>query len=167
MVCNKKKKKKKRKENRFSLNGNGIMSSFLGRQFYRSTLYLKTSTDIVISWLVMAYACTPQFLNWEHETGFLMAWIFWGFEDIATQKCHMPSKDLSLGYPIVKRRNSLCGSKIGNSKCFCCENENLVIKNTRDCCIITDICYIGDSYQYDERGKIENNIDGESQCCNG
>ena len=35
----KKKKKKKRKENRFSLNGNGIMSSFLGRQFYRSTQY--------------------------------------------------------------------------------------------------------------------------------
>ena len=32
-----KKKKKKKKENRFSLNGNGIMSSFLGRQFYRST----------------------------------------------------------------------------------------------------------------------------------
>ena len=28
-----------KKENRFSLNGNGIMSSFLGRQFYRSTLY--------------------------------------------------------------------------------------------------------------------------------
>ena len=26
------------KENRFSLNRNGIMSSFLGRQFYRSTL---------------------------------------------------------------------------------------------------------------------------------
>ena len=26
-----------KKENRFSLNGNGIMSSFLGRQFYRST----------------------------------------------------------------------------------------------------------------------------------
>ena len=32
MVSNKKK-------NRFSFNGNGIMSSFLGRQFYRSTLY--------------------------------------------------------------------------------------------------------------------------------
>ena len=31
--------KKKKKENHFSLNGNGIMSSFLGRQFYRSTLY--------------------------------------------------------------------------------------------------------------------------------
>ena len=28
-----------KKENRFSLNGNGIMSSFLGRQFDRSTLY--------------------------------------------------------------------------------------------------------------------------------
>ena len=27
-----------KKENRFSLNGNGIMSSFLGWQFYRSTL---------------------------------------------------------------------------------------------------------------------------------
>ena len=34
MVCNKK------KENRFSLNGNGILSSFLGWQFYRSNLYL-------------------------------------------------------------------------------------------------------------------------------
>ena len=34
------KKKKKKKENRFSLNGNGIMSSFLGRQFYRSTRYV-------------------------------------------------------------------------------------------------------------------------------
>ena len=29
-----------KKENRFSLNGNGILSSFLGRQFYRSTLYI-------------------------------------------------------------------------------------------------------------------------------
>ena len=29
-----------KKENRFSLKGNGIMSSFLGRQFYRSTLYI-------------------------------------------------------------------------------------------------------------------------------
>ena len=44
MVCNKKKKKKK--ENRFSLNGNGIMSSFLGRQFYRSTLY-------IVNWITM------------------------------------------------------------------------------------------------------------------
>ena len=35
------KKKKKKKENRFSLNGNGIMSSFLGRQFYRSTLNIQ------------------------------------------------------------------------------------------------------------------------------
>ena len=29
-----------KKENRFSLNRNGIMPSFLGRQFYRSTLYI-------------------------------------------------------------------------------------------------------------------------------
>ena len=29
-----------KKENRFSLNGNRIMSSFLGRQFYRSTPYI-------------------------------------------------------------------------------------------------------------------------------
>ena len=35
----KRKKKKRKKENRFSLNGNGIMSSFLGRQFSRSTRY--------------------------------------------------------------------------------------------------------------------------------
>ena len=34
-------KKKKRKENRFSLKGNGTMSSFLGQQFYRSTLYTR------------------------------------------------------------------------------------------------------------------------------
>ena len=30
----------KKKENLFSLNGNGIISSFLGRQFYRFTLYI-------------------------------------------------------------------------------------------------------------------------------
>ena len=30
-----------KKENRFSLNRNGIMLSFLGRQFYRSTLYME------------------------------------------------------------------------------------------------------------------------------
>ena len=29
-----------KKENRFSFNGNGILSSFLGRQFYHSTLWL-------------------------------------------------------------------------------------------------------------------------------
>ena len=31
----------RKKENRFSLNGNEIMSSFLGWQFYLSTLYMK------------------------------------------------------------------------------------------------------------------------------
>ena len=42
----KKKKKKKKKENRFSLNGNGIMLSFLGRQFYHSTLYSYTQFNL-------------------------------------------------------------------------------------------------------------------------
>ena len=31
-----------KKENWFSFNGNGIMSSFLGRQFHRSTQYIHT-----------------------------------------------------------------------------------------------------------------------------
>ena len=35
-----------KKENRFSLNGNGIMSSFLGRQFYRSTQYSFIFTEL-------------------------------------------------------------------------------------------------------------------------
>ena len=37
-----------KKENWFSLNGNGIMSSFLGRQFYHSTLYIEISIYIII-----------------------------------------------------------------------------------------------------------------------
>ena len=37
-----------KKENRFSLNRNGIISSFLGRQFYRSTLYLTLWEDPII-----------------------------------------------------------------------------------------------------------------------
>ena len=37
-----------KKEKWFSLNGNGIMSSFLGRQFYRSTLSLSLSLSIYI-----------------------------------------------------------------------------------------------------------------------
>ena len=35
-----------KKENRFSLKGNGIMSSFLGQQFYRSTLYTSVTTNV-------------------------------------------------------------------------------------------------------------------------
>ena len=42
-------KRKKKKENRFSLNGNGIISSFLGRQFYRSTLCVYIYIIIIIS----------------------------------------------------------------------------------------------------------------------
>ena len=39
-----------KKENRFSLNGNGIMSSFLGQQFYRSTLYIYIYIYIYINY---------------------------------------------------------------------------------------------------------------------
>ena len=46
-----------KKENRFSLNGNGIRSSFLGRKFYRSTLYLLCENKmLIISWLWIHYA---------------------------------------------------------------------------------------------------------------
>ena len=38
-----------KKENWFSLNGNGIMSSFLRRQFYRSTLYIRIYLSIYLS----------------------------------------------------------------------------------------------------------------------
>ena len=38
-----------KKENRFSFRGNGIMSSFLGRQFYRSTLYLTVYKQMINS----------------------------------------------------------------------------------------------------------------------
>ena len=43
-----------KKENRFSLNGNGIMLSFLGRQFYRYTLYVDTWVGVHIS-MVMSW----------------------------------------------------------------------------------------------------------------
>ena len=38
-----------KKENRFSFNENGIMSSFLGRQFYLSTLYFKKSFSQIVN----------------------------------------------------------------------------------------------------------------------
>ena len=44
-----------KKENRFSLNRNGIMLSFLGRQFYRSTLYI-----IMIWFLYICYYCIAK-----------------------------------------------------------------------------------------------------------
>ena len=57
-------KKKKKKENWFWLNGNGIMSFFLGRQFYRSTLYwwdLIRSKQL-LSVPVCRTQCLPGFL---------------------------------------------------------------------------------------------------------
>ena len=46
-----------KKENRFSLNGNEIMSSFLGRQFYHSTLYMISNipNDYIV-WFVNIYS---------------------------------------------------------------------------------------------------------------
>ena len=44
-----------KKENRFSLNGNGIMSSFLGWQFYRSTPYIYIYTHIYTRTLIHTY----------------------------------------------------------------------------------------------------------------
>ena len=41
-----------KKENRFSLNGNGIMSSFLRRQLYRSTLYEEDLALNNLQWLI-------------------------------------------------------------------------------------------------------------------
>ena len=55
MVCN-------QKENRFSLNRNGIMLSFLGRQFYHSTLYIYIY--IYISLLLFWFGIISQWLSW-------------------------------------------------------------------------------------------------------
>ena len=52
-----------KKENRFSLNGNGIMSSFLGRQFYRSTLYNYAEKWLLKFGLVGVY-CTSTIVGY-------------------------------------------------------------------------------------------------------
>ena len=46
-----------KKENRFSFNGNGIMSSFLGQQFYRSTLSLSLYIYIYIYIYICVCVC--------------------------------------------------------------------------------------------------------------
>ncbi len=51
-----------KKENRFSLNGNGIMSSFLGRQFYHSTLYFLQLRDLNCQ-LMRAILSTQHWVN--------------------------------------------------------------------------------------------------------
>ena len=73
-----------KKENRFSLNGNGIMSSFLGRLFYRSTLYnvclrsLSLSSLgckvlwIVISFLFLWFICwTSSLVHFKNSPEYL------------------------------------------------------------------------------------------------
>ena len=52
------------KKNRFSFNGNRIMSSFLGRQFYRSTLYINTCFCFFIDITFLGYIIPkPSFLK--------------------------------------------------------------------------------------------------------
>ena len=46
-----------KKENRFSLNRNGIISSFLGRQFYHFTLYLHTVKWFQAIIIIMMSCC--------------------------------------------------------------------------------------------------------------
>ena len=79
LVCNK-------KENQFSLNGNGIMSSFLERQFYRSTLYLfnviKISISFPTSILIIFHSVTFCLLT---TTCLLVLCLLCFFKDIADQ----------------------------------------------------------------------------------
>ena len=52
-----------KKENQFSLNGNGIMSSFLGRQFYHSTLYIYTYKKVLLCSLISTKYRNTEFLK--------------------------------------------------------------------------------------------------------
>ncbi len=52
-----------KKENWFSLNGNGIMSSFLGRKFYRSTLYNIMKYICFLTIIPLVYASLEKFLR--------------------------------------------------------------------------------------------------------
>ena len=75
-----KKKKKKKKENRFSLNGNGIMSSFLGRQFYRSTQYIPSK--------IPAFDFTlPSTGNFPHMLSKQSPSLFRAFTNCFSSKC--------------------------------------------------------------------------------
>ena len=63
-----------KKENRFSLNGNGIMSSFLERQFYRFNLY---STNVSLHELYTPEVLMPfQWGIWNRYLYILQRW--WG-----------------------------------------------------------------------------------------
>ena len=92
-----------KKENRFSLNGNGIMSSFLGRQFYRSTLVtlrqlsLRTTFIDIFSVNCMINAIFSRFSN-KNQISFkdsssdkiLIVYnstvAFWGFKNVREDK---------------------------------------------------------------------------------
>ena len=68
--------KKKKKENRFSLNGNGIMSSFLGRQFYRSTHYMNWNWHLITYkiWYAIKHNQQTKLLNTAYEEATVQTW---------------------------------------------------------------------------------------------
>ena len=79
-----------KKENRFSLNGNGIMSSFLGRQFYHSTRYY-------CSWDIDT--CIASFCDLKSTQ--------------MNRQCHLIQElyEFALGHNTAKATKNICCSK--------------------------------------------------------
>ena len=71
-----------KKENRFSLNGNGIMSFFLGRQFYRSTLYIKKNYIIFCIASVLIAMILYFALNCVYNISLLIQYICFFFREM-------------------------------------------------------------------------------------
>ena len=86
-----------KKENRFSLNENGIMSFFLGRQFYRSTLYIYIYIYIYIYMCVCVCVCVH--MNKSDSRISIFLWYYFFF-------------DCSFSWVIVK------GNFLRKEKCF-------------------------------------------------
>ena len=73
-----------KKTNQFSLNGNGIVSSFLGRQFYRSVLYLLiTITHGVVANVLN---CSILVIKFEHQSHY-----YFHFHTNNRHELHYPS----------------------------------------------------------------------------
>ena len=66
-----------KKENRFLLNGNGIMSSFIGWQFYRSTLYTHTHTHTHTRTYIYIYIYIYIWLKYEFDFMLLIIRFVW------------------------------------------------------------------------------------------
>ena len=71
-----------KKKTVFSLNGNGIMSSFLGRQFYRSTLYHKDTSIRELSFFLNQPVCVYilLILFFRGIPSLICTWMYWYFE---------------------------------------------------------------------------------------